>query len=254
MNAQTASLQPRRGRNLKTELTRCPEKVKAAQRLRYQVFSEEYGSDLGATTPGIDADGYDDVCEHLTVTDADTGELVATTRILHQDDHGAVGGFYSSGEFNLSALDQLPGTVAELGRTCVHPDYRNGGTITLLWAAIAEYLTERQVDYLIGCASIALGEGYNVAAIDQHIRENHRAPAQYRVSPRYRLESLPGDPLENGKRMPPLLKAYLRMGAKVCGEPCWDPDFNCLDYFILLAVDDLPSRYVQHFLQPAQAV
>ncbi|HCR46315.1 MAG TPA: hemolysin, partial [Marinobacter hydrocarbonoclasticus] len=82
MTATTASLQPRRGRNLSTELTRDPELIEAAQRLRYRVFSEEYGSDLGATIPGIDADAYDAACDHLIVTDADTGELVATTRIL----------------------------------------------------------------------------------------------------------------------------------------------------------------------------
>ena len=250
MTARTASLQPRRGRNLKTELTRCPEKVKAAQRLRYRVFSEEYDSDLGATTPGIDADCYDDVCEHLTVTDADTGELVATTRILHQDDHDAVGGFYSNGEFNLSALNQLPGTVAELGRTCVHPDYRNGGTITLLWAAVAEYLTHRNVSFLIGCASISMADGGTKAwRIARHLQRDYLCAPEYRVTPLRPLPHLAHPEQDKIEDIPALIRAYMRLGAKVCGEPCWDPEFRCADVLVLLEVSRLAGRYSRHFLR-----
>ena len=97
-----------------------------------------------------------------------------------------------------------------------------------------------------------------MAAIDQRIRESHMTPPHLRVTPRFRLDRMPGDALDGagergGVKMPPLLKAYLRMGARVCGEPCWDPDFNCLDYFILMEVSRLPARYVQHFLQPGEA-
>ena len=232
--------------------TRSRREILKVQRMRYRIFSEEYGASFHAPF-GLDRDRFDRHCLHLVVRDNQTGELVGYTRVLPGDRVARTGGFYSTGEFHMPLVRHLDGQVAEIGRTCIDPRHRGGAVITVLWARLARYMIEQNTRYLIGCASIALGEGYNVAAIDQHIRENHRAPAQYRVSPRYRLESLPGDPLENGKRMPPLLKAYLRMGAKVCGEPCWDPDFNCLDYFILLAVDDLPSRYVQHFLQPAQA-
>ncbi|HLT14597.1 MAG TPA: GNAT family N-acetyltransferase [Marinobacter sp.] len=250
MTAQSASLQPRRGRNLKTELTRCPDKVKAAQRLRYRVFSEEYGSDLGATTPGIDADRYDAVCEHLTVTDADTGELVATTRILHQDDHGPVGGFYSNGEFDLSALQRLPGTVAELGRTCVHPDYRNGGTITLLWAAVADYLTQRNVSYLIGCASISMADGGTKAwRIARHLQRDYLCAPEYRVTPLRPLPHLAHPEQDRVEDIPALIRAYMRLGAKVCGEPCWDPEFRCADVLVLLEVSNLTGRYSRHFLR-----
>lgn len=250
MTATTASLQPRRGRNLSTELTRDPELIEAAQRLRYRVFSEEYGSDLGATIPGIDADAYDAACDHLIVTDADTGELVATTRILHQDDTASVGGFYSRGEFDLTALEALPGTLAELGRTCVHPDYRNGGTITLLWSAVAEYLVQRNVTHLIGCASISMADGgakaWHVARLlqQQHLSEPH-----CRVTPKRQLPHLAHPESERSVDIPPLIKAYMRLGARVCGEPCWDPEFRCADMLVLLEVSNLAGRYSRHFLR-----
>lgn len=250
MTATTASLQPRRGRNLSTELTRDPALIEAAQRLRYRVFSEEYGSDLGAIIPGIDADAYDAACDHLIVTDADTGELVATTRILHQDEIVSVGGFYSRGEFDLTALETLPGTLAELGRTCVHPDYRNGGTITLLWSAVAEYLVQRNVTHLIGCASISMADGgakaWHVARL---LQQQHLSEPDCRVTPKRQLPHLAHPESERSVDIPPLIRAYMRLGARVCGEPCWDPEFRCADLLVLLEVSNLAERYSRHFLR-----
>jgi putative hemolysin len=253
MTAQTARQQTRRGRNLQVGITRCPQQIEAAQRLRYRVFSEEYGSDLGATTPGLDADHYDTLCDHLIVTDEDTGQLVATTRILHQNDTAGTGGFYSAGEFDLASLARLPGTIAELGRTCVHPDYRNGGTISLLWAAVAEYLVERQVSYLIGCASISMADGGGRAwRIARHLQQTFLSGPESRVTPRRPLPYLahPGQDVDNHQTedIPALIRAYMRLGAKVCGEPCWDPEFRCADVLVLLEVSNLSRRYSRHFL------
>ncbi|MFO8141995.1 MAG: GNAT family N-acyltransferase [Marinobacter sp.] len=249
MTVQAARVQPRRGRRLKTALTRSPELIEAAQRLRYRVFSEEYDSDLGAATPGIDADAFDQVCEHLIVTDTDTGELVATTRILHQNETAAVGGFYSSGEFDLSTLHSLPGSVAELGRTCVHPDYRNGGTIALLWAAVAEFLNHRKVDYLIGCASISMADGGMKAwRIARHLQNEYLAEPEFRVTPLRALPHLTHSEHEHSDDVPALIRAYMRLGARVCGEPCWDPEFRCADMLVVLEVSNLTARYGRHFM------
>lgn len=250
MTTQTAKAR-RSARRLKTEMTRCPQRVEAAQRLRYRVFSEEYGSDLGASTPGLDADSFDAVCDHLIVTDLDSGELVATTRILHQAD--AEGGFYSAGEFNLEALRAQPGTLAELGRTCVHPDYRNGATISLLWAAVADYLIERNVDYMIGCASISMSDGGLKAwRIARHLQNEYLAAPEFRVTP---LRAMPhlthARANDRPVEVPPLIRAYMRLGARVCGEPCWDPDFRCADLLVLLEVSKLAGRYSRHFMRPA---
>ncbi|MBM7333740.1 GNAT family N-acetyltransferase [Alcanivorax marinus] len=242
------------GARFSAYFTRSRREILKVQRLRYRIFSEEYGASFHAPF-GLDRDRFDRHCLHLVVRDNQTGELVGYTRVLPGERLTRTGGFYSAGEFHMPLVERLDGRVAEIGRTCIHPEHRGGAVITVLWARLARYMLENDVRYLIGCASVALGEGYNVAAIDRRIREAHLAPSALRVTPRCRLEPVPGDALaERGVKMPPLLKAYLRMGARVCGEPCWDPDFNCLDYFILMEVDRLPARYVQHFLQPAEAV
>lgn len=252
MTTQTAKAR-RSARRLKPDMTRCPQLIETAQRLRYRVFSEEYGSDLGARTPGIDADEFDTVCDHLIVTDLESGELVATTRILHQADTGAVGGFYSAGEFDLSALETLPGTIAELGRTCVHPDYRNGATISLLWSAVAEYLAERNVDYMIGCASIGMSDGGLKAwRIARHLQNEYLAEAEFLVRPLREMPHLTHT-RDNDRPVdvPALIRAYMRLGAKVCGEPCWDPEFRCADLLVLLEVSKLAGRYSRHFMRTA---
>ncbi|MCG8438735.1 MAG: GNAT family N-acetyltransferase [Pseudomonadales bacterium] len=233
--------------------TRSRREILRVQRMRYRIFSQEYGASFSAPF-GLDRDRYDKHCLHLVVKDTRNGEIVGYTRVLPGDRLNRTGGFYSSGEFDLSMLRHLDGRLAEIGRTCIHPEHRSGAVITVLWARLAQYMIDNDVRYLLGCASIALSEGYNVAGVQQRINEKHLSASRHRVIPHLRLHKLPGDSTEANAKMPPLLKAYVRMGAQICGEPCWDPDFNCLDFFVLMDVNDLPARYVQHFMQPAQAV
>ncbi|MFN3714050.1 MAG: GNAT family N-acetyltransferase [Alcanivoracaceae bacterium] len=230
------------------EFTRSRRDIFRAQRLRYRIFSEEYGASFRAPF-GLDRDRFDKHCLHLIVRDTRTGELVGYTRVLTGEASVRAGGFYSAGEFDIDMLAGLTGRVAEIGRTCIHPEHRGGAVIAVLWSRLAQFMLEEKIDHLIGCASVALGEGYDVGAIVARIRERHLSESARRVSPRLPLQQLAASN-GGGERMPALLKAYLRMGARVCGEPCWDPDFNCIDFFILLSVTDLPARYVQHFLQP----
>ncbi|BES72519.1 L-ornithine N(alpha)-acyltransferase [Marinobacter nanhaiticus D15-8W] len=240
-------------RRLKASITRDPAMLEAAQRLRYRIFSEEYDSDLGALTPGIDQDTYDAHCDHLIVTDVQTGQLVATSRVLHQRDAEKTGGFYSEGEFELENLYQLPGQLAELGRTCVHPDYRNGATISLLWSSVAEYLVRENVDYMIGCASISMADGGHKAwRITQQLQQRYMTDRTQRVSPRRALPHITNASGYHAVDIPPLIRAYMRLGARVCGEPCWDPEFRCADLLVLLEVKKLASRYSRHFMRPAE--
>lgn len=249
MTAQTATAR-HSSRQLRTGITRDPAIIEQAQRLRYNVFSAEYGSDLGATTPGLDADAYDALCDHLVVTDQRSGNLIATTRALPQSRIGGVSQFYSAGEFDLSPLATLSGSVAELGRTCVHPDYRNGATISLLWSALAEYLIEHRIDYLIGCASIGMSDGGHRAwRIANHLQGTHLADEPFRVTPLRELPHLANLPAtDRPVEVPPLIRAYMRLGARVCGAPCWDPEFRCADLLVLLEVDRLATRYSRHFM------
>lgn len=221
--------------------------LRDAQRLRAAVFGAEYGVTFD-DPDGLDRDRFDDFCDHLNVYDVANGLLIATTRLLCTEQARRAGGFYSAGEFELEALEHLPGRVLELGRTCVHPDYRSGAAITVLWSALADYLLRNDFSYLVGCASISLRDGgQNFAAIMPELRDRHLVEAEWRVTPRRPLDIVLRDTCP--AVMPPLLRTYLRMGCRIGGEACWDPDFNCADVFVMLDVRMLSGRYAQRFLK-----
>ncbi|MFI8479993.1 L-ornithine N(alpha)-acyltransferase [Pseudomonas sp. NPDC078700] len=221
--------------------------LKEAQALRFRVFSHEFDAKLKGAEQGLDMDDYDVHCSHIGVRDLNSGELVATTRLLDHQAAASLGRFYSEEEFSLHGLAHLQGPVLEIGRTCVDPAYRNGGTIAVLWSELAEVLNEGSYSYLMGCASIPMQDGgIQAQAIMQRLRERYLCTEHLRAEPKTPLPNLdlPGNIIAE---MPPLLKAYMRLGAKVCGEPCWDPDFQVADVFILLKRDELCPRYARHF-------
>ncbi len=232
-------------------MARHQDEVREAQRLRWKIFGEEMGARLSTPEVGLDIDFYDAYCEHLLVRDPDNGEVVGTYRILSPGNAKRVGSYYSENEFDLTRLQHLRPRMVELGRSCVHADYRSGGVITHLWAGLAEYMLKSGHDYLIGCASIGMADGgHNAAGIWHAAKEKHLVPIEWRVFPRcpLPLESL--DSLA-APVLPPLLKGYLRLGAHVCGEPAWDPDFNTADLPILLPLKNLNPSYARHFLKQA---
>ncbi|HEX9180772.1 MAG TPA: GNAT family N-acyltransferase [Burkholderiales bacterium] len=246
----------REGRPCRTRLAvqfaRSMGEVLEAQRLRYRVFGEEMGARLSSPEPGVDRDIFDPFCEHLLVRDTGSGEVVGTYRILNGAQAKKLGGFYSDDEFDLVRLDHLRERLVEVGRSCVHPDYRGGAAIAMLWAGLAEYMRRHSHEYLIGCASVSMRDGGRLAAsLYRRLAPAHLSPAEYRVFPRHRLplEALEGD-LES-PLLPPLLKGYLRLGAWICGEPAWDPDFNTADLLILLPLSGVNPRYARHFLRGA---
>jgi putative hemolysin len=184
------------------------------------------------------------------VRDNATGEVIGCTRILTQHRAPHAGGFYSQQEFAIDNVLALPGRFMEIGRTCVHRDYRNGATITALWSGLARFVNQHGFDYLIGCASVPLGQdGASAAhAIYRDLSRRYLVSEALRVVPLTPLpqrEETASGPLG----LPPLLKAYLRVGAKICGEPCLDSDFNIADLFILMPTKNLDRRYSRHFME-----
>lgn len=239
---------------LTLSLASTPEEVREVQRLRYKVFIEAMGLSALANAEGLDKDEFDSYCDHLLVRDSKTLKVVGTYRVLSP--HGArkIGKFYSEQEFDLSRLDNLRSSIAEAGRACIHPDYRSGGVIMLLWAGLAAYMKKENCEYLIGCASVSLADGgHNAAALYHALAENNLGPAEYRVTPHL---PFPIDEREPGHtpQIPPLIKGYLRGGAWVCGEPAWDPDFHCADLFLLLPLAKLDSRYARHYLKETRTL
>lgn len=235
-------------------LARGEEEVREAQRLRYKVFVEELGAHIQTRVPLHDIDLYDAHCEHLMVRENDANRIVGTYRILSPGAARRVGGYYSENEFYINRLHNLRGHMVEIGRSCIHPEHRSGAVITLLWAGLAEYMVRNNHEYLMGCASIGMADGgHNAANLFAGIDPSCMAPAEYRAFPRH---GLPFERLANGQPalVPPLIKGYLRVGAWVCGEPAWDPDFNTADLLMLLPMSRMNSRYLRHFVKPAETV
>jgi len=238
-------------RRLTYSLARTQTELEAAQRIRFKVFAEEMGAKLPSARLGLDIDRFDQYCDHLLVRDHSNEKVVGTYRILPPEQAVKAGGYYSETEFDLSRLENLRDRMVEVGRSCVHQDYRDGATITQLWSGLADYVGKHNHEYLIGCASISMGDGGHYAAsVYNKIHTLHAAPAEYRVFPHCRL------PLESLNQeldviIPPLIKGYLRLGAYIAGEPAWDPDFNCADVFILMPVSRMNARYAKHFMRQA---
>jgi putative hemolysin len=235
-------------------LARSEEEVREAQRLRYKVFVEELGAHVKTRLQGHDIDHFDPFCEHLIVRESGADRIVGTYRILSPEAARRVGSYYSESEFYINRLQNLRSRMVEVGRSCIHPDHRSGAVITLLWAGLAEYMVGNNYEYLMGCASIGMADGgHNAANLFSQIDPAHMAPAEYRTFP---LHGLPFDRLANGQPalVPPLIKGYLRVGAWVCGEPAWDPDFNTADLLLLLPMSRMNPRYMRHFVKPAAAV
>ena len=237
-------------RRLAVALVRDGRELEEAQRLRYSVFAVEMGARINGERR-IDTDRFDSFCEHLVVRNLDTGDIVGTYRILSPDAARAAGGCYSEQEFDLARLDHLRGSMAEIGRSCIHPDYRSGGVLMLLWAALIRYAVERGYTHLFGCASIGLGDGGHCAAATwRQVQAGHLGPLEHRVFPRCRLplESLDAGNENNlSASMPPLVKGYLNFGAQVYGEPAWDPDFNTADLPVMLSLSNMSPKYKRHF-------
>lgn len=235
---------------------RTQDEVREAQRLRFAVFAAEMGARLTpppGTPAGHDADRFDDYCEHLIVRTRETadqaGLVIGTYRVLTPAAADRAGGLYSETEFDLSPLSGLRSRMVELGRSCVHPDHRSGGAIMALWGALAEFMLRNKLDTMIGCASVSMRDGGHYAAsLWKRLEQTQMAAAEWRVSPHL---ALPVDDLRHDLEVepPPLIKGYLRCGARVLGAPAWDPDFNTADLPLMMRIADLPSRYRRHFLE-----
>lgn len=237
-----------RAGTLTARLARSDSDLHAAQRLRLRVFGTQSGARLQGTTDGRDEDRFDAHCRHLIVEDSRINEVVGTYRLLMPDQARALGAFYMDSEFFTQSLDPWRDRIIELGRSCVHPEYRSGGVIMVLWSALGELLCQAPQQWLIGCASVPLGDsGRYAATVYRDLARNHLAQPELHVRPRQPLDlalASPGIPVV----MPPLLKGYLRAGAVVLGEPCVDSEFNCADVPIMLPLQQLTARYSKRFL------
>jgi putative hemolysin len=208
---------------------------------------------LAGATDGRDADRFDEHCDHLLVREDNSGELVGCYRMLPPPGAIAAGGLYTATEFDVRELDSLRPSLVEMGRAVVREDHRNGGVVLLMWAGILAYLDRCGYDYVAGCVSVPVdsadGEapGTQIRGVRDFVRRRHAAP--YTVHP-YRPVTIGGkglDDIEPPARVsvPPLMRGYLRLGAKVCGDPAHDPDFGVGDFPALLDKRQADVRYLR---------
>lgn len=245
-----------RAGSLETRLARGAE-VDAALALRHRVFCEERGAISTGATAGLEEDAYDRDCDHLIVLDHARPDVpvVGTYRLLRGDVADRIGGFYSGGEYDLAPLirhaAQCGAGLLELGRSCVEIKYRNSTAISLLWRGLATYLEAFRIGYIFGCASF---HGTDVAAHADGLSYLHRlhlAPPELRVRAlrgHYVEMDAPGaDLVAGGQNLPPLVKAYLRVGAKVGDGEFIDHTFNTVDVFMVMPVERIVGRYGRRF-------
>jgi len=221
------------------------DEVRETQRLRYQVFASELDARVQGRIPGHDSDFYDPYCRHLLAREASSNRLVASLRVLSAGAANRVGSYHAENVFDISRLRKLRPRMAEVGRCCIHPHYRKGRIGSLLWTSLLDHLLNHDQHILVGCVAIGIADGgKHAASIFRQLRPQQMAPIDYRVFPLHRL---PVEELANARPvvMPPLLEDYLRVGAWVCGEPAWNPDFNTADLMLMLPLSRLTRRQDQ---------
>lgn len=253
---------------LETRLARNSSEIAAAQEVRFRVFYDELGAKrhFVHALEQRDADRFDGVCDHLLVLDSsipgpDQRRIVGTYRLLRQECALAAGGFYSEDEFEIETLmARHPGRrFLELGRSCVLPEYRSKRTVELLWQGIWAYCRLHAIDVMTGCASFP---GVVPAAHAQalsFLAQNAPAEREWAVSAvasrRQPMDLMPGEAVDLRTAlaaMPPLVKGYLRLGARF-GDGCViDRDFHTTDVFVVLPVEWISERYINYYGAEAQ--
>lgn len=230
------------------------DELHSALKLRHDVFIEELLHKRKKS--GMDIDHFDHRCDHLLIIDKRNNKLIGTYRLqssLHTRK------WYTATEFHMKHIRKLPGNKLELGRACVHHDYRNGVTIALLWEGIHAYMLASDTKYMFGCSSIKTMDKDEIKSIYHYLLHHNHITDEHKVRPRARFK-VQGfrrhlkrhsrtlghtDFAEIQKKIPTLLQSYLKVGAKVCGNPALDKSFRCIDFLTLLDVTEIREQYTR---------
>jgi putative hemolysin len=213
------------------------------QRLRYLVFNCELGEGLDSSAKnGLDRDRYDFICDHLMVRDTSSGKLVGTYRM--QSGFRAKGnlGYYSEQFFDFTPFEGIREKVLELGRACVHTEYRNTAVLHMLWKGIARYALSCGARYLLGCSSVTSQDEYEGMALYEELREKYLIPPALRTKPRPECACRAGHKTTAAPVIPRLFRAYLDVSARLCGPPAIDREFKTIDFLTLIDLQHIPDR------------
>jgi len=222
-------------------LARSRREVRAAQALRFEVFNLELNEGLTHSyATGFDEDPFDPVCDHLIVEHLPSRGVVGTYRLQTGDNAANHLGYYCAQEFEFEIFEPIRAEIIELGRACVQREHRNLIVLGLLWKGIADYAAAHSGRYLFGCSSITSQDPAEGASAYADLCRKHLAEPRWRTRPvqafECSLRQLAADPVP----IPKLLRAYLTLGAKICGPPAIDREFKTIDFLTMLDLDALP--------------
>jgi putative hemolysin len=244
--------------SLEVRLAKNEEDVRAAQILRYEVFYEECGATANEKVARLkqDIEKIDDFCDILLVIDHSNNKIVGTYRFMLREAAQQYGGYYTASEFDVHKLITFPGQIMELGRSCVHKDYRTRPTMQLLWRGISAYIKLNQVGLCFGCGSF---QGTDVSKYDHalsYLYYKHLAPPELRAcalpdhyEPMNLLPLQEVSPKIAMRQLPPLIKGYLRLGGYIGDGAYLDRMFNSIDVCIIVRMETVTERYFQRYIE-----
>lgn len=230
-------------------VTRAPQDIRAAQRLRYDVFVAELGGDgpLVDHEERLERDAFDEHAAHILLLDtarAADDQVVGVYRVMTAEMAQAAGGFYCEAEYDLTPLYQSDRRLLELGRSCLHPAYRGGAGMLHLWQALAAYVDTHDIAVLFGVASFHGTDVQALSAPLSFLYHKHLAPQALRVRAKgptaVPMDIQPPDTIDRiaaVREIPALIKAYLRLGGKVAPDAFVDHAFNTVDICMILEKD-----------------
>lgn len=215
--------------------------IEAACRLRFLVFNLELGEGLeSAYANGYDADEFDEVCDHLVVEHQPSGSVIGTYRLQTGDTALRNNGYYSEREFDFSPYERLRHSIVELGRAAIHREHRSFDVLNLLWKGIALYAKEKNARFLLGCSSLTSQEPQSGWSLYHSLQEFLIEP-ELRTFPKPEFKCVSPESVFAGLvvKAPRLLRAYLSIGAKICGPPALDREFKTIDFLTMLDLENL---------------
>jgi putative hemolysin len=223
--------------------------IRAAQALRFEVFNLELNEGLAQSyASGRDEDPFDAVCDHLIVEHLPSRQIVGTYRLQTGVNAAAKLGYYSAQEFDFQPYESFRAEIIELGRACVHGQHRNLAVLGMLWKGIADYAQQRGARYLLGCSSVTTQDPAVGASAYTELCRKNLAPPSWRTQPLPEYECPLNHLAEEPVKIPKLLRAYLSVGAKICGPPALDRSFKTIDFLTLLDLKALPPLARQRFM------
>jgi putative hemolysin len=230
-------------------LARNADEIRAAQVLRYEVFNLELNEGLPQSyATGFDEDPFDAICDHLVVEHRPSQQIIGTYRVQTGANAARNLGYYCAQEFEFSVYEPLRAEMIELGRACVHRQHRNLVVLGLLWKGIAGYARKNGARYLFGCSSITSQDEAAGASAYANLSRHHLVESAQRTTPlpayECSLRQLAAEPVS----IPKLLRAYLALGAKICGPPAVDRQFKTIDFLTVLDLETLPPLVRERFM------